>query len=81
MIDDKLNRPDPPPEKKDGYLSRLEVATLLKISLPTLNDWTKTGLLQSYKIANRVLYKSIEVENALHKVTNIKYKKGSNHGL
>ena len=57
------------------YLSRIEVAKLLKISLPTLHEWTKLNLLKSYKIGNRVLYKLSEVENALSESTISKYKR------
>lgn len=57
------------------YLSRSEVSRLLKISLPTLHEWTKLNLLQSYKIGNRVLYKNEEVEKALVQTSSIKYKK------
>ncbi len=56
-------------------LSRLEVAELLKISLPTLNEWTKLGWLQSYKIGNRVLYKANEVEQGLTNSRFTKHKK------
>jgi len=58
-----------------NLLSRAEVAQLLKISLPTLHEWTKHKLLQSYKIGNRVLYKQDEIENALFHSNNLKYKK------
>lgn len=60
------------------YITRSEVAALLKISLPTLNDWTKQGWLLSYKIGNRVLYKPDEVEKAIAKVSTFKFKKGNN---
>lgn len=60
-------------EKK--YLSRAEVAKLLKISLPTLRDWTKNEFLQSYKIGNRVLYRQEEVEQAIHESSCIKNKR------
>jgi len=43
--------------------------------LPTLNDWSKLGRLQSYKMGNRVLYKKHEVENSLHQVATLKFKK------
>lgn len=57
------------------YLSRAEVAKLLKISLPTLNEWTKIGHLQSYRIGNRVLYKADEVDESLSKVRTLKYRR------
>jgi len=61
---------------QSGYLSRKEVASLLKITLPTLHDWTKMGYLKSYKIGARVLYKESEVVATLEKVLSFKHKKG-----
>jgi excisionase family DNA binding protein len=58
------------------YLNRFEVADLLKISLPTLNNWSKDGTIQSYRIGNRVLYKAEEIDQAVKSVKNIKYKRG-----
>ena len=57
----ELQRP-PNPNK---YLTRKEAASLLKITLPTLHEWTKMGWLTSYRIGNRVLYKEQELESAL----------------
>ena len=74
LLDAKLNV-SATKESKVALLSRAEVATLLKISLPTLHDWTKLGWLQSYKIGNRVLYKLEEVEEALKKTIINKHKK------
>jgi excisionase family DNA binding protein len=81
LIDTKLEKASPTEKSlnQSKLISRQEVASLLKISLPTLNEWSKLGWLQSYKIGNRVLYKLPEVEQALHKVSNLKYKKGGNH--
>jgi len=62
-------------QSNQKYLSRVEVANLLKISLPTLNEWTKLGHLQSYRIGNRVLYKADEVDESLSKVKNLKYRR------
>lgn len=50
-----------------GYVTRREVAKLFKISLVTLNDWTNKGILQAYKIGNRVYYKQYEIETAVTK--------------
>lgn len=61
---------------KPAYYSRSEVAKLLKISLPTLNEWSKQGIIQSYRIGKRVLYKTEEIENSLIEVENYKYKRG-----
>ena len=53
------------PKKPTEYLTRTEVAKLLKIDLSTLWSYTKKNKLISYGIGNRVLYKRAEVENAL----------------
>jgi excisionase family DNA binding protein len=58
------------------YLNRFEVAELLKISLPTLNNWSKSGIVQSYRIGNRILYKGEEIDQAIKAVKNLKYKRG-----
>jgi excisionase family DNA binding protein len=62
--------------KQSDYISRKEVSKLLKVSLPTLHEYTKQGLLQSYKIGKRVLYKQTEVEQSLSQVLFQKHKKG-----
>lgn len=48
-------------EQSEKFLTRGEVARLLKITLPTLHDWTKKGLLKAYRIGNRIRYKEAEV--------------------
>ena len=58
-----------------GYISRKEVCTLLKISLPTLNEWSKLDWLKAYKLGNRVLYKEIEVKSALETNRLLKHRK------
>jgi excisionase family DNA binding protein len=81
LIDDKITcqHQQNKEQKQSGYLSRKEVATLLKITLPTLHDWTKLGYLKSYKIGARVLYKEAEVIATLEKVPSFKHKKGVCH--
>lgn len=48
-------------DQSEKFLTRGEVAELLKITLPTLHDWTKKGLLKAYRIGNRIRYKEAEV--------------------
>jgi len=62
-------------QNPSDYLSRKQFAKPLKFSLPTLHDWTKHGMLKSYKIGNRVLYKENEVTNSLERVSSSKFKK------
>jgi excisionase family DNA binding protein len=60
----------------DEFLNRFQVAELLKISLTTLNDWTKKGYLKAYRIGNRVLFRHEDVLASLQEVKNLKYKRG-----
>jgi len=53
------------PKIPTEYLTRTEVAELLKINLSTLWSYTKKKILISYGIGNRVYYKRTEVENAI----------------
>lgn len=56
-----------PVKAAPDYITRREVANLFKITLVTVHDWTRKGLLTAYKIGNRVYYKRTEVEGALTK--------------
>jgi excisionase family DNA binding protein len=47
------------------FLTRQETAQFLKITLPTLHAWTKTGKLTSYRLGTKVRYKKSEVILAL----------------
>jgi excisionase family DNA binding protein len=63
----------PTPSTSETLLTRRETADKLKVSLVTLNDWTRRGMIQSHIIGGRVLYKASEVEKALHPVKSVKY--------
>jgi excisionase family DNA binding protein len=56
------------PKAPTEYLTRNEVAELLKCDLSTLWIWTKKGKLISYGIGNRVYYKRNEVETAISQI-------------
>jgi excisionase family DNA binding protein len=66
--------PVPPTTPQTEFLTRKEAAKLLAISLPTLLDWTNNGLIQGYRIASRVRYKTDEIVNALSKIETSKNK-------
>jgi len=65
----------PPRSELPEYLTRKETAELLRISLVTLNEWSKNGSLQSLRINGRIRYKRNEVASALSEVKNLKYQK------
>ena len=66
-----------PTKQETEYITRKDAASILGISLPTLNTWSKCGILQSYKIGSQVRYKKEEVLTSLSKVHSIKYSRGS----
>ncbi|GAA4932855.1 hypothetical protein GCM10023314_01560 [Algibacter agarivorans] len=53
-------------QEPEALLTRQETAEMLKISLPTLNNWTKAGVLTSRYLGRRVYYKKSEI------ITNLK---------
>lgn len=46
-------------------ITRKETSDLLGVSLVTLNNWTKSGILTAYRIGKKIRYKEIEVLQAL----------------
>ena len=69
-------KPEPPTEKPTGLLTRREVAQKFRITLVTLDKYTKAGTLQSYKIGGQIRYKAAEIEKAFEQVKNAKYRRG-----
>ena len=59
----------PPPQVNvvtDEFCTRNEAAKIFKVSLVTLNDWSKNGTVKAYRIGTRVRYKRTEIESSLH---------------
>lgn len=53
------------PKSPSEYLTRSEVAEMLKCDLSTVHNWTAKGKLQKFCIGNRAYYKREQVESAL----------------
>ncbi|WP_416448488.1 helix-turn-helix domain-containing protein [Leeuwenhoekiella sp. A2] len=68
VLERKLKSFIPKEKEKLTLLSRKDTAKLLCISLPTLHDWTKTGIVKAHRIGNRILYKLEEVNQALNQI-------------
>ena len=68
VLENKLSLLNPPQKEGLKLLSRKDTASLLCISLPTLHDWTKTGVVKAHRIGNRILYKLDEVNEALKSI-------------
>lgn len=65
-----------PKKNETRYLTRNEVVDLLKISLPTLHDYTKRGIVKGYRIGSRVLFKLDEIEQSIKSIDIIRYRRG-----
>lgn len=65
--------PQPQPQTTtDKLLTRKEVCKLLQISLVTVHNWTKQGILNPYRIGNKLRFKESEVLEALQSVNSKK---------
>ncbi len=65
IIELQTIKTDLQPKKQPEYLTRKEVAKLLKVSLVTLTDWNKKGILKPYRLGNLIRYKLSEIEESL----------------
>lgn len=63
--------------QKVRLLTREQTADMLSITLSTLWAWTKKGILKSYRIGNKIMYKQHEV---LQSIVEINHKNERSHG-
>jgi len=71
----KIATPTPPP--KTEFITRNQTAQILGVSLPTLNEWTKQGLIIGYRIGTRVRYKKGEILEAVKQIQTLKFRRGA----
>lgn len=64
------------PKQPTEFLTRSELALLLKCDLSTIYNWTRKGKITPYGIGNRVYFKRSEIEAVLTPLT---IKKGLDH--
>ena len=67
QIDDLKSSLTPPTSE---WISRKQASQLLGVSLVTISDWTKKGILKGYRIGNRVRFKLYEIEEVLNNSRN-----------
>lgn len=53
------------PREPEEFLSRAEVAKMLKVDISTIFNWGKAGKIKRYGLGNRVYYKRSEIERAI----------------
>ncbi len=64
-----------PPQPETEFITRKETCQILGVSLPTLNSFTKQGIIIGYRISSRVRYKKSEILEAFTKISTLKYKR------
>ena len=62
-------------EPAQRFLSRQEVAELLKISLPTLNEYTRKGIVKGSRVGSRVLYDEAQIRESVKGIPTLKYRR------
>jgi hypothetical protein len=79
VVRDELRqfKPEPTKPTTDGeYLTRREVCKRLKISLTTLHNYSKLGILNPLQIGGKILYKAQQIDYAVSEIQSVKYKPG-----
>jgi hypothetical protein len=66
------------PGSDTTLLDRKEAAKILNISLPTLDTYTKEGVINGRRIGKKVVYRKDEILNAGKSVTLMRYRRRGN---
>lgn len=53
---------------QEEYLTRSELSKLLKVTLPTISDWSKKGIIKPYRLGKLVRFKKSEIESTLKQI-------------
>jgi hypothetical protein len=53
-------------KKEDEYLTRKSASRFLNVSLTTINQWQKQGIITRYKLGNKNFYKKSELEATIN---------------
>ncbi len=70
LLDIKQKKPE---QENLTLLTRQQTAQILGISLPTLDDYTRNGIIPASRIGTRIRYKKADVYSALKEISTIKY--------
>ena len=72
-ISEVLDRTPQPTQQE--YFTREEASELLKVSLVTIDKYSKQGLIRSHRIGGRVLFHAEDIRSALQTIDDFKYKR------
>jgi len=54
--------------QQETYLSRQDVATLLKVNISTIHNYCKKGILKPLQIGGKVLFKRQDVDDSIERI-------------
>lgn len=52
----------------DYFITKRQLTELLTVSLSTVNNWTRDGVIQAYQLGGKIFYKASEIECAMIKL-------------
>ena len=70
MFFKKENEPD------NRMLTRKEVSAMLGVSLVTLSNWVKEGIVPAVRLNSSVRFRMADIESAMKEIKSIKYLRG-----
>jgi len=56
------------PDPSADFITRQETSKILNVSLSTLLNWRKAGIITAYRIGNKIRYKKSEILDSLTKI-------------
>lgn len=68
-----LKGEDTPQPNQTKYLTRIQAAELLHLTLPTLHVYTQAGIIRGHKVGRRVLYSEEDLKAAVQAIPTLKY--------
>lgn len=68
VIKKNLNKLPKYLKQEEEYLTREEVAKLLKVNKSTVSNWKTSGTLNAYGLGGRVYFKKSEIDKAMIKI-------------
>lgn len=76
VVSEKVSHLKEPSKETTVLLTRKETAQYLRVSLPTLNELTKRGVIVGQRIGGRLLYSEGAINAALTATTSFRKKGG-----
>jgi len=67
--------PQAEPQNSKEYLTRKEVGMLLRLSLPTIDDYIKRGIFKAVRFKGRVRVLKSSVDEAAVEIKSIRYRR------